>query len=153
MTIDYSDPVDLSWKLISYLSLEAEEQIALIGPANQWFCEEDKDRNPGANYICGVVCAFSTFRNTFADELNLLESSALFELDAVLDLMLADHRESRYWWTVEELRNGAVWRLVRRLARITLTEAALDVNAPAEPFWHESLFDVDGYQIKPLPAE
>jgi hypothetical protein len=148
--IDMSDPNEIGWELLSYLALEPARQEELVGPAEEWFCREDPEINPGSNYLLGVACALSTYKNGFVDSADLGYDSALFELNALLELMIFS--SDMYFWTIKDLYENYAWRLVRRLARATLEEAGLESNPPEKPFFLPDLLDVGCYPLKNLPG-
>ena len=132
----------VAWEVVSYLALDPSDQVLILGPAEQWFCKEHPEVNPGANYLFGTAQALAAFKNNLSDSGGLAENSALAELAALLRLMT--FATSEYVWSVSQLRDCAVWRLVRRLASLLMSEVGLQRVPP-------DLFEVEGYPLLDLP--
>lgn len=145
------DAEEIAWELLSYLALDPDAQESMIGRTEEWFCCEIVDVNPGANYLLGMVYAFSSYKNILFDSADLDEKSVIFELDSLLKNMTSDTKN--YFWTIEQVNQNPAWQLVRNLSRLVLDEAGLDLNPPAEPFWFPEIFEVEGYPMRGLPTQ
>lgn len=122
----------LSWQLVSFLAVADNEQIALIGPAQEWFMKESPEVNPGANYLFGI-CLLLRENGTgrhfeeFANE----ESIEMAKL--LIDDKLFSGGSSV--WSANALAIDPFWIRLRQLANKMLSKADLWINPPKKVLW------------------
>jgi hypothetical protein len=139
--VDERDPAEAAWEAWSFFSASADEQIPLIGPAEEWFTRENAATNPGANYLRGLASIALTFDNAFLDSTDIVDVGTFEALrKALWDL------PSRAW-NREALRADPEWAVVRDLAARLLAEAGLPPNLPTKPFWIPDFMEVEAFQI------
>ncbi len=130
----------LSWRLLSFLAADPNEQAKLIGECPAWFVRERTD--VGANYLIGVALAashlvLSDFREQVDDE------SLLVDLDSRVRSMLEDFGAEV--WNSESLATNAEWQACRRIARECIGQLSLLPALPHAPFLICDIVDVEDY--------
>jgi hypothetical protein len=144
----WSDSGLLGWKLLSFYSLGAGEQLKLCGQTEDWFCKESAHRNAGANYLFGcfiAACSHISVLESLADEEGAEEQAANVQ-EFLLELRRLPPREDASVWSFAALSSSAEWERLRRLARATLSALNLESNPPRRPFVIGELVEVHGYR-------
>jgi len=145
---EWSDSGLLGWKLLSFYSLDAAEQLERCGEAEDWFCKESAHRNGGANYLFGcfrAACDYIRVLHSMADDDGADEEAACVQ-EFLLELKRLPPREDASVWSFTALSSAAEWEGLRRLARATLSALNLDGNPPRHPFVIHELVDVYCYR-------
>lgn len=138
----------LGWKLLSFYSLDAAEQLKLCGETEDWFCKESAHRNAGANYLFGCFLAAGSCISaleSMADEDGADEEAANVQ-EFLFELKRLPPREDALVWSFAALSSAPEWERLRRLARATLSALNLDCNPPRRPFAIHELVDVYCYR-------
>ena len=145
---EWSDAGLLGWKLLSFYSLDAAEQLQRCGETQDWYCKESAHRNGGANYLFGCFLAASDHIRVLhgmADDDGAGEEAACVQ-EFLLELKRLPPREDASIWSFAALSSAAEWERLRRLARATLSALNLDCNPPRRPYVIDELVDVYCYR-------
>ncbi len=136
-------PDMLMWDILSFLALDASAQSALIGPTAPWFLDENPHKNPGANYLVGVLLVYVLYNNSLYSTLE--DVATVEELENLAKSMLDDPRSPA--WHQDALAHHADWQRTRALAQQILSQGDLWLKPPDKPFWFPDIMEVENYQL------
>ncbi|GEM_PF-2335294 len=134
--------VEIIWKVISFFASEPERQMSMIGPAEDWFSEEDSRINPGANYLMGMSIAYAEYRLFMFDMVyDPDDETHTMILENIYDQI--DNMWKKDCWSVHALAEDEDWRHLRELSQKALASYGFELNPPSEPFRFPDIFHID----------
>jgi len=140
--------VKIAWKVLSFFASDPDQQISMIGPAEDWFCREDRKRNTGANYLNGMRIAYLEYWGSLFDSVGEDQQTVLKSIHEQLEKMILDKK----CWSADALSDDNEWRYLRMLAGKALDMIGLHIMAPSQkPIWFPDIIHIDHWSYKHNP--
>lgn len=146
---EISEAEKILWMALSFLASEPEQQKAKIGPAGDWFCKEDKNKNPGANYLRGIGIIYIDYWG-----FGLAEVDGNHEHEIVF-IKIKNLFEKMFWekecWSQNTLAENRDWHDLRILANQALHALGLDLHPLRKPISFPDIIQMEHYDYKRDP--
>jgi hypothetical protein len=128
----------LAWRLLSFFALETTEQAKLIGCANEWFVKEDSSRNPGANYLFGMLLIADEYAvsSRFFDWAPIEADKISALLSKMIQETVADRKR------IYTFQTDPSWNVLRNLAGALLEKSGAWINPPNAPYFLPEMTEI-----------
>jgi hypothetical protein len=130
-----SQSIDLelvSWQVVSTLALSPSEFLAAMEAWTNMHADDPGFEQELAKRIRELSELLSTLKNNFVDSTGLRSCEPVEELASLLDLVVF-HLDKGHS-TGPAIREQRIWGIIRRLARVSLSEAGLEPSVPDDWF-------------------
>ncbi|GBC62446.1 hypothetical protein DENIS_3418 [Desulfonema ishimotonii] len=145
---EISEAAKILWMVLSFFALKPEQQIVKIGPAGDWFCKEDENKNPGANYLIGMGIVYEEYWIFGFDEAKNEHEEMIFKsIYEQLEKMFAEDR----CWSENALSENDDWQHLRMLAHKALDALGLHLHPLRKPICFPDVIHIDHYDYKRDP--
>jgi hypothetical protein len=105
-------------KLLTFFSLPSEQQFSISWNPGPIFCKERPDKNPGANFLLGMVHVFREYTRMIFDQADR-------DTGARLEVLYSRFNEaaiacSNPPWSFAALQHDPFWEVIRNETRVIM---------------------------------